>query len=58
MGFDLRMFLKPGFGNPQEVRAAVRFGERARAARGLHDDFVHGGAIETARCPRRETVPS
>ena len=39
------------YGYDEYLRAAVRFGERARAARGLADDFVHGGAIETVRCP-------
>ena len=62
--FDLRLFVDPNDlkradGSSPECRricGAVRFSEYAQGARGLADDYVHGGAIEavldevTAEC--------
>lgn len=57
---DVRLFVTPGWSDflEMKVKAAVRFSEYACGARGLADNYVHGGAIEsvmdevTAECAR------
>jgi hypothetical protein len=65
-GMDLRMFIKPGFAEPRDLIAGVRFSDFAKIGYGRHASCggtVHGGAVETcldeatAECAKTKLFP-
>ena len=62
-GMDLRLFIKPGFEEPLELIAGVRFSDYAKIGYGLKFTSVHGGAVEscldeaTAECAKSKLFP-
>ena len=65
-GMDLRCFIRPGFSEPHELLAGVRFSDHAKIGYGRSipcGGTVHGGAVQTcldeatAECARSKLFP-